>query len=81
MSERYSAASESGSSTDGHTDTAETKDGKTLPWEWREHGPLTLHGARASVAPGTATSSLMKAVCVFIAWQFDILTRITSWYC
>lgn len=33
VSERYSAASESGSSTDGHPETAETKDGKTSPWE------------------------------------------------
>lgn len=34
LSERYSAASESGSSTEGHPETAETtKDGKSSPWE------------------------------------------------
>lgn len=42
LSERYSAASESGSSTDGHPETVETKDGKNSPWERRESMALTL---------------------------------------
>ncbi|XP_071605564.1 actin filament-associated protein 1-like 2 isoform X1 [Heliangelus exortis] len=59
VSERCSAASESGSSTDGHTEIPETKDGKTSPWQQQGNQPC-MGQVKKKGTTGLKLSNLMN---------------------